>query len=536
MISLILFVARPALSKPPLLTGIGHYHRAVATKSALAQKYFDQGLALFYAFHKSTSTKYFQEAERLDPGCAMAYWGEALSYAPDINFPVVDEATSKKAIAATAKAVELAKKPEEKDLAAAMVGRYATPAPADRSALDAAYRKRMEALYRKYPKDPDVASLYAESILILSPWNQWKKDGAPQAGTLEALDVVKRTLKRSPSHLMANHLLIHILEGGPRAAEATGAADKLCSLAPSLGHLVHMPSHIYVRTGKWRQGIEQNRKAIISDRAFVREHGMPQTYLPYMVHNRMMLAYAGMMNGDYASARWALSDYGSLVPRAVQQRQAAVLDWTQAMPYDVEKRFGHWQKLVSMPEPPEPLFISRSIYHADRSVAFAALGDRERAEKEFDAFASERKRIPANYAFGNNDPKSVLDVYERFTTAELAIQRGDLKASVESLKSATAGEDQLGYDEPPDWLQPCRHTLGAVLVKLGRGEEARNVYLDDLRRKPGTAWSLLGMSQAWEASGDKKQAAVWLARYRKVWAKGTEAPPSSCACLNNRKR
>lgn len=528
---LLLVASATANSAPPLLTGIGNYHKPVATKSALAQKYFDQGLALFYAFHKQTSTKYFVEAERQDPTCAMAYWGEALSYAPDINFPTVDDSTSKKAIAALEKAATLAHPGEEQDLIQAMIGRYQTPAPQDRSALDAGYREKMRALYAKYPNDPDVASLYAESILILSPWNQWKADGTPQPGTLEAIDVIHHAIDLSPNHLMANHLLIHTLEGGPRAAEALSSADKLCRLTPALGHLVHMPSHIYVRTGRWAQGIQQNRLAVISDRKFIEKHGLPETYLPYMVHNRMMLAYAGMMNGDYAATQWAFSDYHELVPAAALQQMAFAFDWTQGAPFDVEKRFGHWEKLLAMPEPAKPLFVTRAIRHADRSVALAVLGRSADAEAEFQAFLAARKEVPANYVFGNNTTGMVLDVYERLTSGELLIQNGKLEEGIARLREAVAAEDQLGYDEPPDWLQPCRHTLGAALLKAGKPAEAKEVYLEDLRRIPENGWSLLGLSQAEAALGNSTMSKAWQSRYRAIWAKNAEAQASSCACL-----
>ncbi|MBS1716878.1 MAG: hypothetical protein JSS72_04000 [Armatimonadetes bacterium] len=521
--------------KPPaLLTGAGDYHKPVATQSALAQKYFDQGLALFYAFHKTNSGTFFEEAARLDPTCAMAYWGIAMSCAPDINFTAVDDESSKKAIAALEKAKALAKPGLEADLINACALRYASPAPADRSALDKAYADRMRELYKKYPNDPDVASLYAEAILILSPWHQWEPDGKPVPGTTEAMDVLRHAMKLSPKHLMANHLWIHTVEAGPHPELATGSADLLCKLTPTLGHLVHMPSHIYVRTGKWNQAIEQNREAIISDRAFVAKRGLPPTYLPYMGHNRMMMAYAGAMNGSYKAAEWAFSDWNTLVPPDIMKQMAPILDWIVGMPLDVEKRFGHWDKVLSAPEPPEFLPITRTSWHADRAVAYAALKRHAEAQAEFDKFMELKKAVPRDAVFGNNTAGPVLDVYEHLTRGELLVQQDKMDESIAELRKAVEAEDQLRYDEPPDWIQPCRHTLGAALLKAHKPVDAILVYKEDLRRINGNGWSTLGLANAYKQLGDQKNAAKWMAQYKAIWSKDGEPATSSCLCLPNK--
>ncbi len=291
---------------PRLLTGIGDYHRPVGTSRPLAQKYFDQGLALFYAFHKAQSAKFFEAATTVDPRCAMAWWGRALAEAPDINFGDVDDAAATRAVAAIAMARRFAKPGLESELVQAQGLRYVSPAPKNRSQLDKAYADRMRWVYKRHPSDPDVACLFAEALMILNPWHQWEPDGRPVTGTLEAVAAIRHALALSPRHLMANHLLVHVLEGSNHPEQALRAADLLCNLAPSLGHLVHMPSHIYVRVGYWGSAITQNRKAIVSDRAFAKARGASPTYLPYTVHNRMMLAYAAMMNGAYSDAAWAL--------------------------------------------------------------------------------------------------------------------------------------------------------------------------------------------------------------------------------------
>ena len=513
---------------PPLMTGIGTYHRMVHTSNQQAQKYFDQGMSLFYAFHKATSTKFFIAAQKLDPKCAMAYWGEALSYAPDINFTTVDERAAKNALAALEKAKPLARPGIESDLIDAGLARYNGT---DRASLDSAYREKMKVLASKYSKDADVVSLYAESILILSPWNQWTLDGKAKPGTEEAMLVLRHALKLSPKHLMANHLWIHTVEGGPHPEEAIPSSDLLSKIAPNLGHLVHMPSHIYVRTGRWNDAIVQNRKAIITDRNFAAKRGLQPTYLPYMGHNRMMMAFAGTMNGSYASAQWAFSDWKTLIPEAMLKEMAMYLDSMMAMPLDVEKRFGHWDKILAAPEPAEYLPISRTTWHADRAVAFAATHRLDEAKKELEAFVEQRKKVNPEGPFGNNVAGKVLDVYEHLTIGEIKVQEGDMEEGIAELKKAVEIEDQLRYNEPPDWLQPCRHTLGAAYLRANKPIEAILVYKRDLQITRENGWSTLGIAKAYQQLGDAKNASKWMRRYHRIWAEDGEKVSSSCMCL-----
>ena len=461
----------------------------------------------------------------------MAYWGEALSYAPDINVPAVDDEASKLALAALAKAKALAKPGLETDLVDAESARYQSPAPTSRSALDQAYSKKMQALYAKYPKDADIASLYAESILILSPWNQWTPDGKPTAGTMDAVDVLKHALKLDPKHLMANHLWIHTVEAGPHPEDGLPSANLLCTIAPNLGHLVHMPSHIYVRTGNWQQAIRQNQLAVETDRDFTARRGLLPTYLPYMGHNRMMLAFAGTMNGSYKAASLAFSDWNQLLPEEVVKPMAPFLDWIVGMPLDVEKRFGHWDKVLSAPEPPEYLPITRSGWHSDRAVALAATHKFDEAQKEYDAFLAQRSKVSSGAVFGNNTANAVLDVHQHLALGEILIQRGKASEGLQELEKAVASEDQLRYDEPPDWIQPCRHTLGAALLSAGKPQEAIVVYKADLAKTRDNGWSTLGISKAYEVMGDKKAAAKWMAKFKKIWSPEAERATSSCLCL-----
>lgn len=529
-LALVLLRQQTPVNAPNLLAHIGDYHRKVSSKP-LAQKYFDQGMSLFYAFHKTTSTRFFQQAEILDPSCAMNYWGEALSYAPDINFTAVDEESNKKALAALEKAKALAKAGLEADLVDAMSVRYASPAPADRSSLDKAYMEKMKALYAKYPKDADVASLYAESVMILSPWHQWEADGSMVSGTQDAIEAIQHALKLSPRHLMANHLWIHVMEAGPRASEALGSADLLCNMAPDLGHLVHMPSHIYVRTGKWAKAIEQNKLAIIADRTFTKDRGLVPTYLPYMGHNRMMLAYAGAMSGDYAAAQWAFSDWNKIINPLVIKEMGPMIDWIMSMPQDIDKRFGHWDKVLAYPEPVSNLPITKLAWRANRAVAYAATGHTDLAHAEFEAFKNSRGSVNKDVSYGNNTPQGVLDVYEHVTAGEIALAENRLDAAVEELKAGMKAEDRLRYDEPPDWTLPVRHTLGAVYLKMGKPTDAILVYKQDLAKTPDNVWSLVGIANAYHALGQHQLAAQWTKKLKAAQAKNAEGITTSCLCV-----
>jgi tetratricopeptide (TPR) repeat protein len=291
-----------------------------------------------------------------------------------------------------------------------------------------------------------------------------------------------------------------------------------------------MPSHIYVRTGNWAKAIEQNRLAILADRSFTAKRGLQPTYLPYMGHNRMMMAYAASMSGDYKKAQWAFSDWKTLIPEPMLKELAPMLDWIVGMPLDVEKRFGHWDKVLSAPEPAEYLPVTRAGWLADRAVAFAAQHKMDDAKHAYDAFLEQRKKVNPDGAYGNNTAGKVLDVYEHQTLGEIYAQEGKFDEAVSELQKAVAAEDQLGYDEPPDWILPCRHTLGALLISK-KPIEAILVYKKDLEITRDNGWSTLGIAKAYAKLGDAKNSAKWMKRFRTIWSKDGENVTSSCVCL-----
>ncbi len=529
--SICLNFIKSQFASPPLLTGIGNYHRRVDTRNSKAQTYFDQGLALLYAFHKSESGRYFAEATQLDPNCAMGWWGQAMAVGPDINFTGVNAEASKTAIAALGHARNVSKNPLESALIQAASLRFSPSAPENRMSLDKAYASQMARLYRAHKHDPDVASLYAESLLILSPWHQWERSGKPVAGTMDAIAALQQALKDSPDHLMANHLWIHTMEASPHPELALPQADKLCQLAPKLGHLVHMPSHIYIRTGRWDQSIFQNDKAITSDRAFAKVHGLAPTYLGYLAHNRMMLAFSANMNGNYVKAKNALADWTQIMPADKLKAFAPMIDGLYWMPLETEKRFGNWTTILRAPEPADCLPISRAMRHYVRAIAYAALHRPAEADRELSAFLAAKAAIKPDAPVLNNTAGDIFSIAEHQARGELMVLTGKLNAGILELKKAVAFEDQLNYDEPPDWLQPTRHTLGAALLKAGKPTEAQAVYLQDLNGFPGNAWSTLGMSQAYAALGNQKLAASWRSKYLKIWSKADPLVDTSCLCL-----
>lgn len=517
----------------PLYKGMGPHHRAVSTASPLAQKYFDQGLALTWGFNHGEAIRSFQQAVKLDPDCAMAWWGIANASGPNINYPMVDPGHAKLALDALSHAKALQGKctPVEKALIEATTKRFADPQPDDRSALDVAYCNAMREVWRQYPKDADVGALFAESELDLRPWDNWKPDGTPQPGTLEVLDTVRTVLKLAPTHPQGLHLLIHTVEAGPHPEEAIGAADKLRNLEPGLGHMVHMPSHIDVRTGKWKESVLANQKAILVDNAYRKTRPNSGFYAGYMAHNRHMLAYSAMMRGQSKIAIRAMDEMVSTIPPDFLKENAGAMDGFIAMPFEVRKRFGLWDEVLAQPEPAEIFPISRTMFHGARAIAYAAKGEIEKAHAEQAKFAELKKAVPAGAAFGNNTAAGLLAVDEHLVAGEILVQDGKMEEGIAELRLAVSAEDALRYNEPPDWIQPIRHTLGAALVNTRRFQEAADVYRADLKKLPNNGWSLYGLSRSLQGLGQKAEAAKVKKPFDKVWKDADMSITSSCLCI-----
>ncbi len=521
----------PAATGVPRYEGLGGFSRKV-TATPEAQAYFDQGLSFLYAFNHDEAIRSFQRASELDPASPMPLWGLALANGPHINNMAVPPEREKAAFDAlvTARGLMASATPVEKALIEALSARYADPQPQDRTALNQAYATAMRAAWSKYPKDADVGALFAESLANLRPWDLWLPDGRPQPGTEELVRAIEAVLVLAPKHPFANHLMIHTVEASRNPEKADRAANVLRDLQPGLGHMVHMPSHIDVRRGRWQQAIDANAKAIEADRRYTAMAPEPGFYRLYMSHNHHMLAYAAMMTGQSALALKTMRDMVDAIPLDFYKENPWA-DGLMAAPLEVLMRFGRWDEILATPLFPEFTPISRSIQHYARSVSYVAKEDLESAAKEQAAFMEARTRVAKEATFGNNTGSDLLDVAENMMKGEILYRSGKVDAGLTALREAVAREDKLRYDEPPDWIQPTRHALGAALLQAGRLGEAEAVFRSDLTRLPGNGWSLYGLARSLRLQKRASEAAQIEKEFEKVWAKADVKIKSACLCL-----
>ena len=516
----------------PLFEGLGGLTRPITTSSAEAQRYFDQGLAFLYAFNHDEAIRSFRRASELDPLCAMAWWGLAIANGPHINNPVVPEERARAAWQAAEKARSLARatSPVEQALIVAAGRRYADPPPAERAPLDRAYAEAMRAAWRSFPKDADVGALFAEALADLRPWDLWTSDGKPQPGTEELVRTLEQVIALDPRHPLALHMYIHAVEASPEPGRADAAADALRQRQPGLGHLVHMPSHIDVRRGRWAQAVMANAKAIEADRRYRALSPEQGFYRLYMAHNHHMLAYAAMMTGRSELALRTMRAMVADIPPAFFEKNAFA-DGFMAMPLEVMLRFGRWDEVLAEPEYPAYVPISRALRHYARAIALAAKGDTKAAAREQAAFAEARQRVPQDATFGNNTAADLLELAATFMRGELLFLSGEREEGLRALHAAVALEDRLRYDEPPDWVQPVRHALGAALLQSGRFAEAEAVFRKDLERQPGNGWALYGLSRALQMQEKAAEAAQVDRQFESVWQDADVRIKSACLCL-----
>jgi tetratricopeptide (TPR) repeat protein len=512
---------------------LGAHARPVSTASAEAQKAFDQGLNWTFSFNHGDAERAFREAARLDDGLAMAWWGIALVNGPHINNPMVDEAHARTAFEALGEAKKRRDKASEveKALIDSLDARYAMPQPADRHPLDEAYAKAMAGVFRRFPQDADVATLYAESLMDVRPWDQWTKDGQPQPGTQEVLEALETARRLKPDHPGALHLTIHALEASPQPERAREAADRLRALVPDAGHLVHMPSHIDVRLGRWAEAAVANEKAMAADARYRDRRLDPGFWALYMAHSTHFLAYTAMMEGrrDVALAR--TNDVVAMFPPAVAKENAAFADAFLTVHMEALKRFGEWQAILDYKPPVEGLPVSTAYRHFARGVALAALGRVKEAERERAAFRAALPAVPQDAYWGSNSAAAVLAVAVPYLDGEIAYRRRRLDEAASRLREAVVLEDALKYDEPPPWTVPARHSLGAVLVAARKYRGAEAEYRADLLRYPENGWALRGLAQALTAQGKAAEAAQVKARLEKAWSRADVKVDSSCLCV-----
>ena len=520
--------------KEPIYDGLGSYTRKVTTKSEEAQRYFNQGLAFLHGFNHSAAIRSFQQAAELDPTCAMAHYGVALAAGPHINFPMLPPPMAELAW----KELMLAQQnidnttPVERALIEALGKRYANPEPQDRAPLDKAYADAMREVWKQYPNDPDVGAFFAESMMDLSPWNQWTHEGQPNPGTDEIIATLDAVLKLNENHPFANHLYIHAVEASPHPEKAMVAANRLRTLQPGLAHNVHMPSHIDIRTGNWQKAIETNTKAVEDDKRYFKWLGNKNPGLIpfYAAHDRHMLAYAALMTGQSKLCMDQLRKMVSEIPPAAAKEFAFKVEPYVALPMEAMVRFGQWDAILAEPDNyPEYMPFTRAFHHAARAIAYAAKRDPANARKEQAIFEEKAKLIPKETEVGNNTATDIVALIHRMLEGEILVADGKRDAGIAELQEALKLEDALKYDEPPAWMIPIRHSLGANLMLAGRYAEAEAIYREDLRRLPGNGWSLYGLAEALRAQ-KKDEAVAAKENFNKAWQKADMKIHSSCLC------
>ena len=511
----------PAAAPPPpaIEQGLSELHHPVTTTNAEAQRYFDQGLRYVYAFNHEQAVASFEHAAQLDPQLAMAHWGAALALGPNINMDV-DPAREKQAYDAVQAALAHASSASEKerDTIAALAKRYSADPAADLKQLSRDYSAAMRALVAKYPDDLDLATLYAESLMDLHPWRLWTHDGAPGEDTLEIVRVLESVLQRNPHHLGANHYYIHAIEGSANPERALHSAERLRTLAPAAGHLVHMPAHIFERTGNYLLAAEANARGAERDREFAKKYGNENVYMMmYYNHNLDFGAASYAMAGDFDSAK-KFADEMSANAVMIAAQMPPVEAFASAS-LKVLVRFGRWAdvlKATSTNAAAGPL--STAFLHYARGLAFAHLGNVAGAQREQQAFVAATVQLPDDPGFLQNSPKTLGVVAGALLDGAVAEASGDRTAALASYRRAVAAEDALQYNEPADWFYPTRETLGAALLRGGDAAGAEAVFRDDLKMHPKNPRSLQGLEESLAAQqkpGSKERAA-----FRAAWHGG----------------
>ncbi len=510
-----------AAAPPMLLDGLGRHHQTITTTSRDAQAYFDQGLRLVYGFNHLEAERAFREATRLDPECAMCYWGIALTHGSNYNSPT-DPEREKAAFTAIQRAVVLAGRVTDRERATieALAKRHADTPPADRAALDRAYADAMRDVSQRFPDDLDAATLFADALMNLRPWDLWKPDGSMQPETPEILATLERVMRANPDHPGALHLYIHAVEAGPDPRRGEAAADRLAPLMPGVGHIVHMPSHIYLRIGRYADAVDVNVGAVKADRAYLAKgRTNPMVGGLYYPHNLDMLWQAASMDGRGAETIRAAREFAESVPPAML-REMPDMETAPSAPLFALARFGRWEEILRQPAPPAELPYVTGAWRYTRGLAFVATGRRAEAEAELAALRQVADRTPADRALaGFFKTKSILALAVNVLAGEIAARSGQTDVAVRHLLAAVAEQDGHWFSEPPVWYFPVRQSLGAALLAGGRAVEAEAVYRDDLKRNPENGWSLYGLARSLRAQGKTAEAAAVEARFQKAWAR-----------------
>jgi tetratricopeptide (TPR) repeat protein len=513
--------AAAAHAKTPLYDNLGTLHMAITSRSPIAQKYFDQGLRLSYGFNHDEAVNSFTEGARLDSACAMCYWGIAYALGPNINLPM-DTGAVKPAYESIHRALELSSKvtPHEQAYIQALAKRYSLHPPADRAPLDSAYATAMSTVVKRYPADPNAATLYAEALMDLRPWRYWTNAGKPMAAsTLQQIAVLERTVKRYPDHIGACHLYIHAVEASNDAAKALPCANRLAQLAPGAGHLVHMPGHIYLRLGMWEDAVEHNEHAVHADEKFIQDRHPTGVYpIGYYPHNwHMMWSALQQLGRGEETVRAGRKVVEIVNPEVI--RQVPFLEGYAPVALMSLVRFSRWTEVLKEPAPPRDFHYATAMWHYARGLAFAETTRPDSAKAESDRLAATADSVPQQAAVGQNPARSLLAIASKHLAGTIAAKGGRTEEAVKLLREGVALEDELIYDEPPDWDLPLRQPLGAVLLAAERPAEAEKAYREDLKRYPRNGWSLHGLALSLKAQGKTAEAATVEEQFRKTWQK-----------------
>ena len=510
--------AERAASRVPLFDNLGSLHHPITTRSQEAQRYFDQGLRLVYAFHHEEAIRAFEEAARRDPSAAMAYWGIALALGPNINAGM-DKTDERRAWEALQKARSYSGNvtPAEQAYIHAVSKRYSLKGPT-RAALDKAYADGMRVLWKQFPEDPDAGALFAEALMDLHPWDLWTVNGKPKSGTEEIVSTLEAVLAGAPNHPGACHYYIHAVEASSTPERALACAERLPGLMPGAAHLVHMPAHIHMRLGRYHEAAEHNTRAADIDRRYLAGRASTgEEAEGYYRHNLHFLWASLIMEGRSAEAMKVARQLMGTMTEA-QVRQDSSQESYLPVPLWTMIRFGRWESLLQELPPPNIFRLKQAVWRLGRGMALVASGRVPGAEGEHAALTVLAKRFARNRTNEERTERALIQIAERLLAGEIAVHHKHYDAAVTALREAVTLEDALPYSEPPFWPIPVRHYLGVALQKAGQIQEAESVYRDDLIKHPHNGWAEYGLMQSLRAQRKDREANEVEKQWKRAWA------------------
>ncbi|MDJ0646916.1 MAG: hypothetical protein QNJ57_13115 [Flavobacteriaceae bacterium] len=505
----------------PLFDNLGNHRVEISTTDKMAQRFFDQGLSLTYAFNHAEAHRSFKEASRLDPNAAMTYWGQAYALGPNINDWMPDDERKKQAFEAAQKAQSLLSKttPKEKALIEALQFRYSDDLSKDVTELNMNYMKAMTKVAQKFPQDDDVLTLYAAAIMNTTPWNYWNKDGNPSPYIAEAKTALEKAININPNNAGAHHYYIHMVEL-PNPDLAESSADKIGSLMPGAGHIVHMASHIYIRIGRYKDAVKVNQQAILADEEYISQCYSQGMYpLGYYPHNIHFLWSSASLLGASEIAIDAAKKTAEKVPVGELADMTFLQDFA-ATPLLAYTRFGKWNEILTVPKPKAEIKHLNIIWHYARGIAFIRKNNIKEAQEELEALAALKKdpALEDLVATAHNPSSRSVNIAYEVVAGELAALKGDLSKAIKHLKKAVVLEDQLTYTEPAAWHIPTRQNLGAILLKANKYAEAEAIYKEDLMVLRQNGWSLIGLYNSLELQGKSEEAKTIKKEFDKAWS------------------